>query len=175
MTEQAFVTEHTATPPVDGIAVQLGAGRFARPDWITVDIYPHPGITHVADLNERWPFEDDSVDFIDASHILEHLRSPIHSMNEAWRVLKMGGVIDIVVPSTDGRGAFQDTTHVSFWNKNSFLYYAVNTPDHRLLYPDIKCSFYIRLGDTAKSPDGNIFTRAVCMKVPLDATSDEVV
>ena len=29
----------------------------------------------------------------------------------------------IEVPSTDGRGAFQDPTHVSFWNENSFTYY----------------------------------------------------
>ena len=28
-----------------------------------------------------------------------------------------------VGPSTDGRGAFQDPTHVSFWNSNSFWYY----------------------------------------------------
>ena len=27
------------------------------------------------------------------------------------------------IPSTDGRGAFQDPTHVSYWNENSFLYY----------------------------------------------------
>ena len=26
-------------------------------------------------------------------------------------------------PSTDDRGAFQDPTHVSFWNSNSFWYY----------------------------------------------------
>ena len=26
-------------------------------------------------------------------------------------------------PSTDGRGAFQDPTHVSFWNSNSFWYH----------------------------------------------------
>ena len=29
----------------------------------------------------------------------------------------------IEVPSTDGRGAFQDPTHVSYWNQNSFWYY----------------------------------------------------
>lgn len=29
----------------------------------------------------------------------------------------------IEVPSTDGRGAWQDPTHVSFWNENSFWYY----------------------------------------------------
>ena len=28
-----------------------------------------------------------------------------------------------LTPSADGRGAFQDPTHVSFWNSNSFWYY----------------------------------------------------
>ena len=32
-------------------------------------------------------------------------------------------MVIIEVPSTDGRGAFQDPTHVSFWNSNSFWYY----------------------------------------------------
>jgi hypothetical protein len=44
-------------------------------------------------------------------------------MSEAFRVLKPGGTFDIDVPSTNGMGAFQDPTHKSFWNVNSFLYY----------------------------------------------------
>jgi hypothetical protein len=44
-------------------------------------------------------------------------------MSEIHRVLAHGGWAFIEVPSTDGRGAFQDPTHVSFWNENSFLYY----------------------------------------------------
>ncbi len=38
-------------------------------------------------------------------------------------MLAPGGFFLIRVPSTDGRGAFQDPTHVSFWNQNSFWYY----------------------------------------------------
>jgi hypothetical protein len=44
-------------------------------------------------------------------------------MGEIHRVLAHGGWAFIEVPSTDGRGAFQDPTHVSYWNENSFLYY----------------------------------------------------
>ncbi len=44
-------------------------------------------------------------------------------MSEIHRVLAPGGWAFIQVPSTDGRGAFQDPTHVSYWNENSFLYY----------------------------------------------------
>ena len=28
-----------------------------------------------------------------------------------------------LTPSTDGRGAYQDPTHVAFYNENSFWYY----------------------------------------------------
>jgi O-antigen biosynthesis protein len=75
------------------------------------------------DLNERWPFEDNSVGCARAFDVFEHLRDPIHTMMELHRVLAPGGNAIIQVPSTDGRGAFQDPTHVSFWNENSFLYY----------------------------------------------------
>lgn len=77
----------------------------------------------VTDLNQSWPFEQNSVGVIKANDILEHLNDPIHAMKEAYRVLVPGGLFLIQVPSTDGRGAFQDPTHKSFWNENSFLYY----------------------------------------------------
>lgn len=44
-------------------------------------------------------------------------------MSEIHRVLAPGGWAFIEVPSTDGRGAWQDPTHVSYWNENSFFYY----------------------------------------------------
>jgi hypothetical protein len=44
-------------------------------------------------------------------------------MLEASRSLAPLGWFLTQTPSTDGRGAFQDPTHVSFWNKNSFWYY----------------------------------------------------
>lgn len=77
----------------------------------------------IADLNKKFPFEDSSISVIRAYDIFEHLKDPIHIMKECYRVLKPGGWLIGQVPSTDGRGAFQDPTHVSFWNDNSFLYY----------------------------------------------------
>jgi len=77
----------------------------------------------IADLNGRWPFEDSSVGVIRAYDVFEHLKDSIHTMKELYRVLAPGGCAFIQVPSTDGRGAFQDPTHISFFNENSFLYY----------------------------------------------------
>ena len=44
-------------------------------------------------------------------------------MNEFYRVLVPGGWLMTGTASTDGRGAFQDPTHQSYWNPNSFWYY----------------------------------------------------
>ena len=50
-------------------------------------------------------------------------KDPVKSMREIYRVLADGAWAFIQVPSTDGRGAWQDPTHISFWNENSFWYY----------------------------------------------------
>ena len=44
-------------------------------------------------------------------------------LNEFYRVLAPGGWLMTGTVSSDGRGAFQDPTHQSFWNPNSFWYY----------------------------------------------------
>lgn len=77
----------------------------------------------VMDLEQPWKIESNSVGVIRAKDIFEHLHNPIHAMNEAYRVLAPGGWLLVDVPSADGKGAFQDPTHVSFWNENSFWYY----------------------------------------------------
>ena len=69
--------------------------------------------------------EDSSVGVIRAHDFLEHIPSGrvVELMNEIHRVLVPGGWLLSSTPSTDGRGAFQDPTHVTFWNQNSFWYY----------------------------------------------------
>lgn len=117
--------------------IDLG-GRFdAWEGYETVDLL---NASILADLNERWPFEDNSVGVIRASHIFEHLKDPVFTMNEAYRVLVGGGWLFVDVPSTDGRGAFQDPTHRSFWNENSFGYYT-NRAHARYIQPQYKGRF----------------------------------
>ena len=101
--------------------IDIGGGLNPYPGYETVDI--RESADHVADLNDGIPLEDNSVGVLNAHHILEHLKDPIKSMAEIHRVLCHGGWAFIEVPSTDGRGAWQDPTHISYWNKNSFFYY----------------------------------------------------
>lgn len=74
-------------------------------------------------LNGKLPLPDNSVGVLNASHVLQKIQDKLLIMREIHRVLAHGGWAFIEVPSTDGRGAFQDPTHVSYWNENSFLYY----------------------------------------------------
>lgn len=101
-------------------AVDLCCGRNCTAGYLGVDLVHGP---IRADLNEPWPFPDNSVGVFRAHDALEHLRNPIHTMQEIQRCLAPGGWLLSETPSTDGRGAWQDPTHVSFWNENSFWYY----------------------------------------------------
>lgn len=101
--------------------VDIGGGLNPYPGYFTVDLRETADIQ--ADLNNGIPLPDNSVGVLNASHIIEHLYDKTKIMSEIHRVLAHGGWAFIEVPSTDGRGAFQDPTHVSYWNENSFLYY----------------------------------------------------
>lgn len=117
--------------------IDLGGGLFPREGYTTID-QEDADIT--CDLNEGIPLPDNSVGVINASHLIEHLRDPIKTMREIHRVLAHGGWAFIEVPSTDGRGAWQDPTHVSYWNENSFWYYTKQSHAQFIRNKDIKFS-----------------------------------
>jgi spore maturation protein CgeB len=110
------------------LKVDLGCGPTKPDGFIGVDIGFQPGVDIVADLNRRFPFADCSINVVRAHDTVEHLQDRLHTMNEIWRICKPGALVEILVPSTDGRGAFQDPTHVSYWNINSFRYYCIEFP-----------------------------------------------
>lgn len=80
-----------------------------------------------ADLSRPWPWQDSTIDRIFAHDFFEHVdnldyrgnRGAIFCMNEAHRVLKPGGILDLVVPCLDleGKGIAPgcDPTHVQTW------------------------------------------------------------
>jgi SAM-dependent methyltransferase len=107
--------------------LNLGCCDALLAGYVNVDIIAGIGV-EVADLSKPWPWRDSSIDFIRAHDIIEHLPDKILTMNETWRVLKPGCEAEIVVPTTDGPGAFQDPTHVSFWHRRSFMYYESGNP-----------------------------------------------
>lgn len=76
-----------------------------------------------ADLRGRWPWRDGSIGAFKANDFLEHLPDKTWTMSEIHRCLAPGGWLLSSTPSALGQGAFMDPTHVSYWVRNSFLYY----------------------------------------------------
>jgi SAM-dependent methyltransferase len=88
-----------------------------------IDIFSFPGVDLIHDLNTGIPFPDNSCSVVRAHDAIEHFQDGMQAMKEIWRVCEDNALVDILVPSTDGRGAWQDLTHKSFWNNNSFGYW----------------------------------------------------
>lgn len=103
------------------LKLNLGCSDAHMDGWLNVDICEP--CDRVADLSGRWPWVDSTVEAIKAWDIFEHLPDKRRTMNEAHRVLKPGGQLDLFIPTTDGRGAFQDPTHKSFWTPNDLFYF----------------------------------------------------
>lgn len=128
------------------LAVDLCCGKNPRQGYLGVDKM------YGCDLDNTWPFANNSVGVFRAHDALEHLKNPINTMKEIYRCLAPNGWLLSQTPSTDGRGAFQDPTHVSFWNSNSFWYYTKKAQNQFIdcpvrfqlnrvknFYPDVFC------------------------------------
>ncbi|KAA0577974.1 hypothetical protein FZ983_20595 [Azospirillum sp. B21] len=137
------------------LRVDLGCGDHKPDGFVGVDVAPGPGVDLVCDLTGRFPFETGSVAHLRAHDLIEHLPDRLHTMNEIWRVCRGGAIVDIRVPSTDGRGAFQDPTHISYWNANSFFYYSVDHPAYLSLCRKygFRGAFRIRSLSSSATPD----------------------
>lgn len=116
--------------------VDLGAAFDKPANYLGLDLY---GTDIRADGRLGLPFRDSSIGVVRAHDLLEHLPDKVQTMNEIWRVLVPGGWLFSLTPSTDGRGAFQDPSHVSWWNENSFWYYTKAA--YAKYVPAIHCRF----------------------------------
>jgi SAM-dependent methyltransferase len=153
----------------DPIRWNIGSCLRDFPGFLSLDICPPADI--VCDLRERWPAEDSTVSEIKAYDLIEHLPDKIHTMNEAYRCLIPGGIFDIEVPTTDGPGAWQDPTHVSYWNRNSFLYYTHGDPHRERFdkYYGVTARFKVRSAQHTKHPDADGKLTVVKLKIVLEA------
>jgi hypothetical protein len=94
--------------------LDLGCGKRKKEGYIGVDQYPMEGVDVVLNIGEdKWPWEDGSVEEIHASHFLEHLSATqrVHFLNEAFRVLQDGGKAFLITPHWASNRAYGDFTH----------------------------------------------------------------
>ncbi|MEO8559782.1 MAG: methyltransferase domain-containing protein [Rhodospirillales bacterium] len=85
----------TATP-----AVILGAGQQRRAGWLATDLQPGSFEVLYLDAGKRLPFGNDSLAFVFAEHMIEHVPHAVGSRlaAEVHRVLRPGGVFRVATP-----------------------------------------------------------------------------
>lgn len=123
------------------LALDLGAAHNRPGGYLGVDQHPGADVDIVATLPDRMPVDDNSVGVIRAVDFLEHVSDKVGLINELYRALAPGGLLLSQTPSSDGRGAYQDPTHVAFYNENSFWYYTER--QYRNFVPEIKAAFQV--------------------------------
>lgn len=86
-----------------GTNVHLGCGPINHPHFINVDGSHYPHVHFQRSLTDLSCFATDSVDFLYASHCLEHFPFEYTSaiLAEWFRVLRPGGIARIAVPDFD--------------------------------------------------------------------------
>lgn len=87
------------------------------------------------------PLPDSSVGALHLYDVLQHVSAPGPFFNECYRVLAHAGLCFSETPSTEGRGGFQNPSHRSYWNENSFWY--IVDPVLRAAVPGLDARFQI--------------------------------
>jgi len=101
--------------------LNLGAGNDIHKDCINVDITQYEGINEVVDLSIfPWPWEDESISGIHASHILEHFKDQEQFIYECLRILKKGGFLRLKVPHASNITAVGCLGHYRTYSYDTF-------------------------------------------------------
>jgi len=109
--------------------VYLGAGKERMEGFKHLDKHHFPGIDYICDVTKGLPFPDNSVELIISKDFLEHLptESKVFVINEIWRVLVPGGLMEHYVPNAGSRNDFGSPSHLSHWNLQQFEHFDVDS------------------------------------------------
>jgi len=105
--------------------MKLNLGSFTERfgGYLNVDIDPKVNPDICCDIEKGIPLDDNTVSEIKANMILEHITDIIFVMNECWRILKPGGIFNIIVPHESSAMALADPTHKRVFNEESFGFF----------------------------------------------------
>ena len=83
--------------------LNIGCGYVFHTDWINIDMVSTSEHVIACDIRKGLPFEDDSIDGIYSSHVIEHMKKQEAEdvMKEIVRVLKPNGILRFAVPDLE--------------------------------------------------------------------------
>ena len=78
-------------------------GETKKEGWVNLNVQKKPNVDIVGNINDLSQFEDESIEEIYASHIIEHVdqKTVKNTFEGIFRILKKGGKFYISVPDMD--------------------------------------------------------------------------
>ena len=118
------------------VRADLGCGKKKQPSFIGIDRFPLPGVDIVADMNKGLPLADNSVDYLAASHSLEHVDDLTLTMQEIYRVCKHKALVCIVAPYYHTSANMANPFHKQAFNEHTPRFFTTSdwTPVNKLDY-----------------------------------------
>lgn len=137
------------------IRLNIAGGQQRIEGYTNIDIAKIPESDIVHDLNVYpWPIKSESVEEALCSHYVEHIpmlcacapsgkQDPLFAFfDELYRIMVMGGKVQIVTPYYANSRAFQDPTHRRFIPEATFLYPNEKwRQDNKLDHYSLNCNF----------------------------------
>lgn len=111
----------------DHRVLDVGCGAYKIPGAVGIDHAPEEGVDVVYDLDSfPWPFPGDAFDRAICRHSLAHLANIVRTMEELHRILRPGGILEIVTPHFSSDNAFTDVTIRWSFGYRSMDFFCVN-------------------------------------------------
>jgi SAM-dependent methyltransferase len=109
------------------INIDLGCGKSKKEEYIGLECGKLAGVDIICNLNEGLHLKDNSVDRVHSSHNLEHLNDPLFMLEEIHRVLKKGGIVEIIVPHWSWYGS-HTFMHKAYFHSKDFDFFEKDNP-----------------------------------------------
>jgi len=103
------------------LKLNLGCGPNKKEGWVNIDLFDL-GADLRLDLREPWPFPDNVASHIYTEHVFEHFEFHVEVprfLNEARRVLRPGGVFDVVVPDSGPAIKAYGNPDATYWSTSA--------------------------------------------------------
>ena len=104
--------------------LDVGCGKYKHAGCVGMDRVALIGVDVVHDMNcFPWPFKSDEFSYVRLSHVIEHCDSIVQMMEEVYRVVCNGAIVEVTTPHYTDPISWKDITHKWHLSTKSFEYF----------------------------------------------------
>ncbi|MDR9853300.1 methyltransferase domain-containing protein [Paenibacillus sp. VCA1] len=107
--------------------IDIGCGYNKQSGYIGIDRFETPDTKIVCDIDRGIPLEDNSVEYVMASHFLEHCEDLMATMEEIYRICKHKAIICIAAPYYNTSLNVANPYHKQVFNEHTARFFTTDS------------------------------------------------